>query len=358
LKLIHVVGARPNFVKVAPVVRALTTRTGVPQMIVHTGQHYDANMSDIFFRDLDLVAPDINLNVGPGSHVSQVARIMLALEPVLEKEQPNWVVVYGDVNSTVAAALTGFKMGFPVAHVEAGLRSFDMTMPEESNRMLTDQLSTLLFTHSEEANRNLAREGIDRARIHMTGNVMIDTLVAHREKAQHAAESWRGHAKPTILLTLHRPSSVDRAERLIAILETLARFSARARIVFPVHPRTRERVASFGAAGLLRHMTVTDPLGYLEFLGIEMLAGVVVTDSGGVQEETSFLGVPCVTVRENTERPVTVRLGTNRLVGFDMGALAGAVDMALSAGGQRPAPVIPGWDGRAAIRIADALLAA
>jgi UDP-N-acetylglucosamine 2-epimerase (non-hydrolysing) len=249
-------------------------------------------------------------------------------------------------------------MGIRVAHVEAGLRSFDMTMPEESNRLLTDQVAALLFTHSDEAGENLAREGVAPRRIHMTGNVMIDSLVAHRERAQDAAAKWKDDTRPTVLLTIHRPATVDIAERLEPVLRTMTRFASRARLAFPVHPRTRARIEYFGIGSLLNQFTVTEPLGYLEFLGVEMLSTAVVTDSGGVQEETSFLGVPCVTVRENTERPVTVRLGTNRLVGYDTEALEAAVDGALSAGTRPAAPVIPGWDGRAAQRITAIMVAA
>ena len=356
LRILHVVGARPNFMKAAPVVKALSRRSGVSQAVVHTGQHYDDNMSDVFFRQLGMPDPDINLDVGSGTHARQTAEVMIRLEPVLLDRRPDRVMVYGDVNSTLAAALVCSKLLVPVAHVEAGLRSFDRTMPEEINRLLTDQLADLLFIHSEEAAGNLVKEGVPRDRIVFAGNTMIDTLVQLLDIALKSDEN-QALAPPGgkfALVTLHRPALVDNPARLQAMLAALCQVAGRLPVIFPMHPRTRGRVVESGAGGLLDRLTVVPPLGYLEFLALEARATVVITDSGGVQEETTYLGVPCLTVRENTERPVTVRTGTNTLAGYDTAKLIGLV-AEIMAGRYKRSSRPRLWDGKAAERIADAL---
>lgn len=351
-RILHVVGARPNFMKAAPAVLALRAR-GVPQVLVHTGQHYDAAMSDIFFRQLAMPAPDHNLEVGSGSHAAQTAQIMTRFEPVVLRERPDLVLVYGDVNSTVAAALVCAKLGIRIGHVEAGLRSFDRTMPEEINRLVTDQLADLLFTPSEDGNRNLVREGIDPAKIHLVGNLMIDTLVRLLPAA--CRPELPGVNGAYALVTLHRPSNVDDADRLRQLHRILTDLSREMAVVFPVHPRTRRRLGELGLDAASSALHLVDPLGYLEFLALQRDARVVVTDSGGVQEETTYLGVPCVTVRPNTERPVTVDLGTNVLVGDDLSRIRPAVDAALQ-GRAKPGVIPPLWDGHAGDRLADLLV--
>ena len=357
-KILHIVGARPNFMKMAPVAAALEAEGAVRQIIVHTGQHYDEAMSAVFFRQLSIPDPDYNLGVGPGTHAQQTAGIMLKLEPLVRDLAPDMVLVYGDVNSTIAGALVCAKLGVPVAHVEAGLRSFDRTMPEELNRLLTDQLADLLFTPSPDANENLAREGIAPEKIHLVGNVMIDTLVRllplAGEKAPHQA---LGILPGTgyILATLHRPKNVDDPGSLLRIMEALADIAKDCPVIFPVHPRTRKCLEETGAHRAVPGIVLADPMGYLEFLSLQAGALVVVTDSGGIQEETTYLRVPCCTVRENTERPITVENGTNVLVGADMEKLKKHVKLALSGKGKKGS--IPHlWDGRAASRIADILL--
>ncbi|HWY71030.1 MAG TPA: UDP-N-acetylglucosamine 2-epimerase (non-hydrolyzing) [Terriglobales bacterium] len=352
LKILHVVGARPNFIKVAPVCRALSENSVVEQAILHTGQHYDVNMSDVFFEQLGIGTPRFNLGVGSGSHAQQTAEIIKRFEPIVIAERPDWVLVYGDVNSTVAAALVCSKIGIKLAHVEAGLRSFDRTMPEEINRVLTDHLADLLFTPSEDGNRNLAREGIAPERVHLVGNVMIDTLI---RMLPHAASAVPADIPESfILVTLHRPSNVDDVDWLADMLRTLLTLSQKLPIVFPIHPRTRERMRAAGlgvAEGRIRFM---DPIPYLSFLGLQQRAKLVITDSGGIQEETTFLQVPCLTVRENTERPITVSMGTNQLVGRDVGKVATAVTKLLS-GTLKRRRIPPLWDGHAAERIAAVL---
>lgn len=351
--ILHVVGARPNFMKVAPVLRALAMRP-VTQTLVHTGQHYDANMSDVFFQQLGIPAPNVNLGVGASSHARQTAEIMIRFEPVMQQCEPDVVVIYGDVNSTAAATLVCAKLNVPVAHVEAGLRSFDRTMPEEINRLVTDRLSDLLLTPSLDGNQNLAREGIAPEKVAFVGNVMIDTLVRLLPLAVHMVPA--GLPKRYGLLTLHRPSNVDNPEILRSILQTLSEFTDEMEILFPVHPRTRQGLDEFGLNCLCRgSLRLLDPLPYLEFLGLQHGATCVVTDSGGIQEETTFLGVPCLTVRENTERPVTVTCGTNTLVGRNMNLLAAEIRRILAGHGKIGAkPDL--WDGRAGERIADCLL--
>jgi UDP-N-acetylglucosamine 2-epimerase (non-hydrolysing) len=350
--ILHVVGARPNFMKVAPVVRALEKRPAVKQTLVHTGQHYDANMSEIFFQQLGIPAPDVNLSVGAGSHARQTAEIMTRLEPVVLERKPDLVLVYGDVNSTAAAALLCAKLGVPVGHVEAGLRSFDRSMPEEINRLVTDQLADLLFTPSEDGDLNLQREGIAREKIYRVGNVMIDSLV--RLLPEAAKCSTNGYPKAYALVTLHRPSNVDDGHALEKLLRSLLELSQRLSVLFPVHPRTRQRLAEFGLRS--DQLQLLDPLPYVEFLALQRNAKVVITDSGGIQEETTYLGVPCLTLRNNTERPVTVSLGTNILVGQDEGKLRHEISKILDGKAKR-GTVPPLWDGNASERIADVITA-
>jgi UDP-N-acetylglucosamine 2-epimerase (non-hydrolysing) len=351
VKVFHIVGARPNFMKVAPVMNALKTCPHVVQTLVHTGQHYDANMSDVFFEQLGIPAPDVNLAVGSGTHARQTAEIMTRFEPVLLERQPDIVLVYGDVNSTVATALVCAKLGVRVGHVEAGLRSFDRTMPEEINRLLTDQLADMLFTPSEDGDANLLKEGIPVEKIFRVGNVMIDSLV----KLLPAARSHHHNGLPEryALVTLHRPANVDDSVILKRILESLLEVSQDLSVIFPAHPRTRKRIADFGLqAGQLQ---ILDPLSYLEFLSMQSRATVVITDSGGIQEETTYLGVPCLTLRENTERPVTVSLGTNVLVGRDPEKLRVELSRVL-AGEAKKGTVPPLWDGHTGERIAALLV--
>ncbi|HEX8503184.1 MAG TPA: UDP-N-acetylglucosamine 2-epimerase (non-hydrolyzing) [Pyrinomonadaceae bacterium] len=363
LKVINVVGARPNFMKVAPVVEAMRGRAAeFAPLVVHTGQHYDARMSDDFFRDLGLPSPDVHLGVGSGSHAQQTAAVMLRFEPVVLRERPDWVLVVGDVNSTLACALVCSKLGVPVAHVEAGLRSRDRAMPEEVNRVLTDQLSELLLTPSEDADRNLLGEGIPAERIRLVGNVMIDSLLKHlaAAEASDARERLAVGGRDYAVVTLHRPSNVDDPAVLRRILRALARISRSLPVVFPAHPRTRKNILEFGldaGGGARGGLRLTEPLGYLDFLRLYSGARLVLTDSGGIQEETTALGIPCLTLRENTERPVTVELGTNRVVGTDEERIVAEAEAALrGAAGGGPPRVPPLWDGRAAGRVLDALL--
>jgi len=366
MHILHVVGARPNFMKAAPVLRALS-ECEVRQTLVHTGQHYDAAMSDVFFRQLEMPAPDVSLGVGSGSHAQQTAAVMAAFEPVLLERKADLVLVYGDVNSTLAAALVCSKLGVRVGHVEAGLRSGDRSMPEEINRLLTDQLSDLLFTPSADADENLLREGIDAAKIHRVGNVMIDTLVRMLPLAKNLTANA---AQPYALVTLHRPSNVDDLPWLRELLATLTDLSSQMQVIFPVHPRTRQRLNDLLINDLGALLTAdsrlhfTEPLPYLEFLALERHAAMVITDSGGIQEETSFLSVPCLTVRENTERPITVKMGSNQLVGRDLKKLrVAAEDLIRREPNARDAQdytkaQIPLWDGQAAKRIAQVIVRA
>lgn len=353
MTILHVVGARPNFMKAAPVYSACA-KHGFSQTLVHTGQHYDENMSGVFFQELGLPHPDINLEAGSGSHAEQTARVMLRFEEVIRETRSDWVVVYGDVNSTLAAALVCTKLSIPVAHVEAGLRSFDRRMPEEINRLLTDQIADLLFTPSEDANANLLHEGICERKIRFVGNVMIDMLVKLLPFVQDlGGGKYSADFANYALVTLHRPSNVDDPTVLARILDSLVRISHKLPIVFPVHPRSQQRIAR--VAGVEQaHLHFIEPLSYREFLNLEQHATVVITDSGGVQEETTFLGIPCLTLRENTERPITVSLGTNVLIGSDCARLEQEVD-AILAGTVKKAQIPPLWDGHAAERIANAL---
>jgi UDP-N-acetylglucosamine 2-epimerase (non-hydrolysing) len=352
----YVVGARPNFVKMAPVLDAMRRRGHAAGLVVHTGQHYDARLSDHVLDDLGFPEPDVCLDVGSGSHGEQTGRVLIAFERVLLERRPDLVVVAGDVNSTLACALAATKLGIPVAHLEAGLRSDDWTMPEEVNRVLTDRMADLLLTHSPEAEENLASEGVDGARVRYVGNTMIDSL-RRLEPAARRRAAWRGlgvRRHEYVLVTLHRPSNVDDPARLGAIVDALVALGKRAPVVFPVHPRTRERLRA--GSGLRRlaaaRVSCVAPAGYLDFLSLQGAAGAVVTDSGGVQEEASALGVPCYTFRANTERPVTLSHGTNVLLGEDPAEIA-----AVRPTGHPPTPsAIPLWDGHAGERVADALL--
>ena len=357
MHILHIVGARPNFMKAAPVMRALGTWDGVRQTLVHTGQHYDANMSDVFFHDLEIPEPDINLGVGSGSHAQQTAQILSQLEPVLLEYRPDLVLVYGDVNSTVAAALVCAKLLIPVGHVEAGLRSFDRTMPEEINRLVTDQLADLLFTPSADGDENLLREGVAADKIRFVGNVMIDSLVRLRSRAEKSIVLAELKLAPRSygLVTLHRPSNVDNPETLAAIMAALYEVSRELPIIFPLHPRTRQRLEAANNHDPGSRVQILDPLSYVDFLALQRLAKLVITDSGGIQEETTYLGVPCLTVRENTERPVTISIGTNVLVGQDVKRLRTEVGR-IMAGDQKRGRVPPLWDGHAAERIAHAVM--
>jgi UDP-N-acetylglucosamine 2-epimerase (non-hydrolysing) len=348
--ILHVVGARPNFVKAAPVLRAIR-ELGMRQTLVHTGQHYDRNMSDVFFTQLEIPEPDFNLEVGSGSHAVQTAEIMRRFEPVVLECKPDLALVYGDVNSTVAAALVCSKLLIPVGHVEAGLRSFDRTMPEEINRIVTDRLSDVLFTPSEDGDANLLREGVARERIHFVGNVMIDSLIQLLPAAKSCPRN--GFPERFALVTLHRPANVDDLETLRELLDSLTHVSKELDIIFPVHPRTRQKIEEFGIDS--RHLLLLDPMPYIEFLALQSRAAVVITDSGGIQEETTYLGVPCLTLRPNTERPVTVSLGTNVLVGDDRKRLSAELGNILE-GKQKKGVTPPLWDGRAGARIAEILL--
>jgi UDP-N-acetylglucosamine 2-epimerase (non-hydrolysing) len=334
---------------------ALRTRKHVVQTLIHTGQHYDANMSDVFFEQLGIPAPDVNLAVGSGTHARQTAEIMTRFEPVLLDGKPDMVLVYGDVNSTVAAALVCAKLGVRVGHVEAGLRSFDRTMPEEINRLVTDQLADMLFTPSEDGDFNLQKEGIPAERIFRVGNVMIDSLVRllPAARGQNRNGLPERHAGRYALVTLHRPANVDDSVILKRILQSLLEVSQDLSVIFPAHPRTRKRIVDFGLQA--DRLQIIAPLSYLEFLGMQSRASVVITDSGGIQEETTYLGVPCLTLRENTERPVTVSLGTNVLVGRDPDKLRSELSRVL-AGNAKKGTIPPLWDGHAGERIA-ALLA-
>jgi len=356
IRILAVAGARPNFMKIAPLMHEFAKRPSrFEPILVHTGQHYDKAMSDSFFRDLGIPEPDVNLGVGSGSHGEQTAQVLTKIEQLLIERKPHVVLVVGDVNSTLAATLAAVKMHIPVAHVEAGLRSWDREMPEEINRVLTDSVSHWLFTTEAAAEANLLREGVPAEKIHFVGNVMIDTLLAHRERAlkldtvERLGLSPQGYA----VLTLHRPSNVDSPDQLRRLFEVLGRLHAELPVVFPVHPRTAKAIEQ-NLGGTKPDLMMTAPLGYLEFLRLLMDARVVLTDSGGIQEETTALGVACLTLRDSTERPVTVTEGTNTIVGTDPTAIEKAIQKLLQSPppeGQRPAL----WDGSAAIRIVDIL---
>ncbi len=359
MRIINIVGTRPNLMKIAPMMVAYADAPGIEPILVHTGQHYDDNMSDLFFRQLGIPEPDLNLGVGSGSHAVQTAEIMKAFEPVARERDPSAVVVVGDVNSTIACGLVAAKLGIPVAHVEAGLRSFDRTMPEEINRVLTDAISDLLFCTEQSGVENLRREGVAEERIHLVGNLMIDTLLRHRARAaQSPILDDLGLATGRYaVLTLHRPSNVDDPETLGRIWDALEALQRDMPLVFPAHPRTRRQMAELGLSSLidaLENLRVLEPLGYLDFLQLMACARLVLTDSGGIQEETTVLEVPCLTLRENTERPVTVEAGGNQVVGSDPGRILAAYRKIVdgkAGSGETP----PLWDGRAAGRIVEVL---
>ena len=360
MKFILVVGARPNFMKVAPIIRAIdkhnytSTSKFIEPILVHTGQHYDYEMSQIFFEDLELPQPDIHLGVGSGTHAEQTGKVMIEFEKVLLKERPDLVIVVGDVNSTLAAALAAAKLHIHVAHVEAGLRSYDRSMPEEINRLLTDAISDYLFTPSPDADENLRKEGIPQEKIFCVGNVMIDSLLFHKEVvSQRQVLSQLGLEKGDYaLLTLHRPSNVDDKQSLLRIITALRQIAQRIPIVFPAHPRTQKNISKFEFGQLLQDQRILliEPLGYLSFLKLEMNARLVMTDSGGMQEETTVLGIPCLTLRNTTERPITVAQGTNTLVWDDTSRIVGEAFKILDGKGKRgKCPEL--WDGKAAERI-------
>jgi UDP-N-acetylglucosamine 2-epimerase (non-hydrolysing) len=356
MKIVVVAGARPNFMKIAPLMREISHRDGVNAFLVHTGQHYDERMSRLFFEELAIPRPNIDLEVGSGSHAAQTADVMKRFEPVLIEQRPDAVVVVGDVNSTIACALTAVKLGVAVAHVEAGLRSFDRTMPEEINRILTDAISRWLFVSEPSGVENLRREGIPADQVHFVGNVMIDSLLAFRELSARSTilDQLSLVGRTYGVLTLHRPANVDDPETLDAVLTAVERIQRELPIVFPIHPRTRKAVEGRNLARM-HGLTITDPLGYLDFMRLLSGARLVLTDSGGIQEETTVLGIPCLTLRNNTERPITITQGTNRLVGLDPRRIVDAAQGALvnpPSGGRIPEL----WDGQAASRIVDVLL--
>ncbi len=356
IRLLAVAGARPNFMKIAPLMKVFSERADrFEPILVHTGQHYDRAMSDSFFRDLGIPEPDVNLGVGSGSHGVQTAEVLMKIEALLIERQPHAVLVVGDVNSTLAATLAAVKLHIPVAHVEAGLRSWDREMPEEINRVLTDSVSHWLFTTEPDAETNLLREGVPRDRIHFVGNVMIDTLLAHRTRAGELDTLERLGLSPGAyaVLTLHRPSNVDSPDQLRRLFEVLGRLDEEIPVVFPVHPRTANAIEHH-LGGTRPNLHLTEPLGYLDFLRLLMDAQMVLTDSGGIQEETTALDVPCLTLRDSTERPITVSEGTNTIVGTDPADIEAAIENLRQSPppkGRRPAL----WDGRAAVRIVDIL---
>jgi UDP-N-acetylglucosamine 2-epimerase (non-hydrolysing) len=361
-KIINIVGARPNLPKIAPIIREMQRRPEIEPLLVHTGQHYDENLSNIFFRQMGIPAPQINLGVGSGTHAEQTGEILKRVEPIFLEQRPDLVLVVGDVNSTIAVSLAAVKMGIPVAHVEAGLRSFDRSMPEEINRVLTDALAEYLFVTEDDAVDNLLREGRPREFIHLVGNVMIDSLLHFLPLAQQShigddlglrnGKGWEYFG----VLTLHRPSNVDSMEKLAELLGAIDTIAQQVPIVFPVHPRTQHRLSQ---AGIKHHpqLRLIQPLGYLEFLCLLSKATFALTDSGGIQEETTALGIPCLTLRENTERPVTVSRGTNLLVGTNASRIVAAAEQILRGDGKK-GQTPPLWDGHAAERIVEILVGA
>ncbi|MGH7496631.1 MAG: non-hydrolyzing UDP-N-acetylglucosamine 2-epimerase [bacterium] len=360
LKICNVVGARPNFMKIAPLIDEMKKHVGIEAKLVHTGQHYDEKMSKLFFNDLGLPVPDIYLGVGSGGHGEQTGKIMIEFEKIISAEHPDIVLVVGDVNSTIACGLVAVKLGVKLAHVEAGLRSYDRTMPEEVNRVLTDQISDYLFLAERSAFANLEREGVDRQKCFFVGNVMIDSLMKHRERAEQSTilHELKLESKKFGLITLHRPSNVDVKENLENIFGALLQIQRELPLIFPVHPRTRKQMKLFGLDDKIaqaRQLILTDPLGYLDFLKLTAHARLVITDSGGIQEETTVLGVPCITVRENTERPVTVSEGTNVVIGMSPQRILEESYRILE-GKAKKGGVPEFWDGKAAERIVRILL--
>ncbi len=355
LKVANIVGARPNFMKIAPIHKRMQNSSFFAPLLIHTGQHYDEKMSTTFFVELGMPKPDLYLGVGSGSHAEQTAAVMIGLEKIFIEQKPDWVIVVGDVNSTIAASMAAAKLHIPVAHVEAGLRSFDRSMPEEINRVLTDSISDLLFVTEQSGLDNLAHEGVTKEKIHFVGNVMIDSLVEHLKKSQQSTVLEQYHLQPQnyVLVTLHRPSNVDNFDNLNLILDIFAQIQKELPIFFPIHPRTRKMITSFNLEDKINNMPnlfLAEPLGYLPFLRLMSQAKIVITDSGGIQEETTYLGIPCLTMRENTERPITTTLGTNRLVGINKQAvLQGFNDVMQNKTNTHQVP--PLWDGQAAQRI-------
>ena len=351
--IVHVVGARPNYMKIAPLMDALKSAPGIRQILVNTGQHYDEAMSKSFLRELQLPTPDRNLEVGSASHAVQTAKVMIGFEQVCLEEKPDLVVVAGDVNSTMAASLVAAKLMIPIAHLEAGLRSFDPAMPEEVNRIVTDRLADVLLTPSADGDENLLKEGVPASKIFMVGNIMIDTLMRHLPMAtldriqDRVAVTDKGYG----VLTLHRPSNVDDPVILRRILVAIAHVARQMPVVFPVHPRTRQRLATFGVEDLLANVMLTEPMGYIDFLSLTSHARIILSDSGGLQEESTALGIPCLTLRENTERPVTITDGTNRLVGTQTANIIAGFDEAMAAE-HTPQRRPPLWDGQTAGRVA------
>jgi UDP-N-acetylglucosamine 2-epimerase (non-hydrolysing) len=360
LRIVNVVGARPNFMKIAPIHREMQKNATFDVRLVHTGQHYDDQMSNMFFRDLELPEPDVYLGVGSDTHAQQTAKIMIAFEKALDAFQPDLVVVVGDVNSTIACSLVAVKKGVKVAHVEAGLRSFDRTMPEEINRILTDAISDFLFVTEQSGLDNLKNEGIDQSKIYLVGNVMIDSLVYFLDKSKKSDIKQRLNVDGTsyALVTLHRPTNVDIKENFERLLSAFEVIEKEVNIVFPVHPRTRKMMQQFNLKNRVRNMNnllVIDPLGYLDFLNLMQSARFILTDSGGIQEETTYLGIPCITMRENTERPITVELGTNILVGSDTTLIIDQYKE-IVAGRKRNGKIPELWDGQSARRIVEILI--
>jgi UDP-N-acetylglucosamine 2-epimerase (non-hydrolysing) len=359
MKVINVAGARPNFMKIAPLMKEMQKHPGIHPILVHTGQHYDEKMSQLFFNDLQIPEPDIDLEVGSASHSVQTANIMTAFEQVLLQEQPDLVLVVGDVNSTIGCALPAVKLHIPVAHVEAGLRSFDRDMPEEINRVLTDCISDYLFVTEPSGEENLLREGIPKEKIFFVGNVMIDTLLANKVKAEQSPilQALRLSPQNYAVLTLHRPSNVDIQETFLRILAALEKIQTRLPIMFPIHPRTKKRIDEFGLAARvesLQNFRLIEPLGYLDFLKLVSESKLVLTDSGGIQEETTILNVPCITLRENTERPITLQQGTNVVVGTNTDRIIGE-SLHILRGKVITSRMPDLWDGKAAERIVNTI---
>lgn len=355
LKLLCVAGARPNFMKIAPILREMKKHQSLQAKLVHTGQHYDNKMSDVFFKELQIPAPDIHLNVGSGTHAEQTAEIMKRFETVVLQEKPDWVVVLGDVNSTLACSVTAAKLHVPVAHVEAGLRSYDRTMPEEINRLVTDAIAEVLFTTEKSGNENLIKEGKSESQIYFTGNVMIDSLVFAKPQINRSQVSTdlKLPDKSYCITTLHRPSNVDDPKTLAKIFEIFDTIQNKLSVVFPIHPRTRKMIETFGLSdkvSKMKNLRLMDPVGYFDFVSLTAHAKMAITDSGGLQEETTYLGVPCLTMRENTERPITIEVGTNTLVGSDEQLIYSKVDEIIK-GTYKKGSVPELWDGRAAERI-------
>jgi UDP-N-acetylglucosamine 2-epimerase (non-hydrolysing) len=371
MNIIQVVGARPNFMKVAPLHRAIKNLPGWTSKIVHTGQHFDAKMSDVFFTQLELPTPDFFLGIGGGSHTEVTAKIMLAFEKIVESEKPDLIIVVGDVTSTLACTLVAIKMSIPLAHVEAGLRSGDRTMPEEINRILTDSVANYLFVTEQSGLDHLKREGVPDEKVFFTGNVMIDSLVRYQEKAKSSTileelglqatdlENRRDTSQTDfIVMTMHRPANVDTENGLRAILELIELSTAKTKVVFPIHPRTRSNMAKFGLEDTLtqnKNLILTEPLGYLEFIQLMTHAKAILTDSGGIQEETTYLGIPCLTFRDSTERPITVTMGTNQLLADLNPKITFAALEEILAGHHKKGQIPPLWDGHAAERIAENL---